>query len=59
MLIVRPYMQPRLIILLAEQNKEKIREKIAQHIPYREEPDKNWVDNAARWISEKIPLEKL
>lgn len=58
MLILRPYTSPRLIILLADQNKEKIRERIAQHIPYREEPDRNWVDNAARWISEKIPLEK-
>ncbi len=58
MLILRPFATARLIILLGSQNKEKIREAIAHHIPFREEPDRNWVDNAARWITEKIPLEK-
>jgi hypothetical protein len=38
--------------------KEKIRELVAKYIPFREEPDRNWVDNAARWITEKVPLEK-
>lgn len=57
-LIVRLYAQPRLIVLLGDQKKEKIREFLTQHIPFREEPDHNWVDNAARWISEKIPLDK-
>lgn len=58
MLVIRPFMSPRVIILLGDQPKGKIREAVARHIPFREEPDKNWVDNAARWISEKIPLEK-
>lgn len=58
MAVLRPFMSPRIIILLGDQKSEKIREFIAQHIPFREEPDRTWVDNAARWISEKIPLEK-
>lgn len=58
MLVLRSYIAPRNIILLGDQNKEKIREAVAKHIPFREEPDQNWVDSAAKWISEKIPLEK-
>lgn len=58
MVVLRPFMSPRMIILLGSEKQEKIREMIARHIPYREEPDRSWVDNAARWISEKIPLEK-
>ncbi|MEK7533082.1 MAG: hypothetical protein AAB542_01500 [Patescibacteria group bacterium] len=58
MVMLRPFMSPRILILLGSEKQEKIREMIARHIPYREEPDRSWVDNAARWISEKIPLEK-
>lgn len=58
LMIVRPYMTTRLIILLGDQNKDKIRKFASEHIPFREEPDRTWMDNAARWISEKIPLEK-
>lgn len=58
MLVLRLFMAPRVIILLADQPRDKIRERVAQHIPFREQPDRTWVDNAARWITEKIPLEK-
>ncbi len=58
MLVLRSFVAPRTIILLGDQKKEKMREYIARHIPYREEPEQSWVDNAAKWISEKIPLEK-
>ncbi len=58
MMVVRPYLSPRLIILLGGESKARIREFVAKHIPFREEPDRTWVDNAARWMSEKIPLEK-
>lgn len=58
MLVLRLFMAPRVIILLADQSRDKIRERVAQHIPFREQPDRTWVDNAARWITEKIPLEK-
>lgn len=58
MLVVRPYLTTRTIILLGVQPKEKIRKIVAEYIPFREEPQKTWVDNAGKWLSEKIPLEK-
>jgi hypothetical protein len=58
MMILRPVMGPRIIILLGEQKKETIQEMVSKHVPFREQPEKSWVDNAAHWITEKIPLEK-
>ncbi len=58
MLVLRPLVGPRVIILLGTQKKETVREHIARHIPFREKPEKSWVDHAARWLTEKIPLEK-
>ncbi len=58
MLVVRPYSAPRSIILLGNQNTQKVRELVAKHIPVREHPEKTWVDNAASWLTRKIPLEK-
>lgn len=57
-LVIRPFLSPRLIILLGDQSKVKIREYIAKYIPFREQPERTWMDNAAHWITEKIPLEK-
>lgn len=58
MLVLRPYMAPRSIILLGNQDKHKVRELVAKYIPVREHPEKTWVDNAASWLTRKIPLEK-
>ena len=58
MLVLRLFMAPRVIILLGSQPKDKMRDYVARNIPFREQPDRTWVDNAARWITEKIPLEK-
>lgn len=58
MMELRPYFAPRVIILLGNQDRAKVRESVARHIPFREQPEKTWVDNAARWLTEKIPLEK-
>jgi len=58
LVVLRPYMTARVIILLGDQNKKRIREYISKYIPFRDEPDRTWVDNTARWIAEKIPLEK-
>lgn len=58
MMILRPFLSPRIIILLGDQNHEKVRELVAKHIPFRSEPEKTWVDNAASWLTKKIPLEK-
>src|SRR5258706_11830932 len=58
MLVLQPLAGKRIIILLGTQDKKNIRDLIAKYIPFRETPDKTWVDNAAHWIGEKIPLEK-
>ncbi len=58
MLILRPLYGPRIIVLLGSQNQKKIRELLTKYIPFREVPEKTWVDNAASWLSDKIPLEK-
>lgn len=58
MVVLHPYVGTRIIILLGEHKKDAVREVIAKHIPYREIPDKSWVDNAATWLTNKIPLEK-
>jgi len=50
--------EERIIILLAGQDRAKVRELVAKNIPFREQPEKSWVDNAAHWLTEKIPLEK-
>jgi hypothetical protein len=57
-LMVRPRIGTLIIILLGSEDKKKIRELLAVHIPFREQPAKGWVDNAATWISKKVPLEK-
>jgi len=58
MIVIRPLAGSLITILLGETKKEKVRELIASHIPFREEPQKSWVDNAATWLTEKIPLDK-
>lgn len=58
LLVFRPFLAPRMTILLGHEDRNKVREYIAKHIPFREQPDTTWVDNAAHWLSEKIPLEK-
>lgn len=58
MLVMRPIIGTRIIVLLGSIEKEDVRKLIAQYIPFREQPEKTWADNAARWITEKIPLEK-
>lgn len=58
MLVLRPIFGMRIIILLGDEHRAHVRELIAKHIPFREQPEKSWVDNAASWITKKIPLEK-
>lgn len=58
LLVLRPYIGSRVIILLGSQDRGHVRERVAKHIPFREQPEKSWVDNAASWLTKKIPLEK-
>jgi len=48
----------RIILLLNETTEEKVKEVLKPHLLYKETPDKTWMDNAADWLSKKVPLEK-
>lgn len=48
----------RLLMLLGDQTEAKVKEILAKYLSYREIPEKNWMDNTAAWVSQKIPLEK-
>lgn len=56
-LVLKPLFGSRIIILLGVQDKEKVRELLTKHIPFREIPERTWMDNASNWLSSKIPLE--
>lgn len=58
LLVIKPRIGSRIIVLLGHSDAKKVRELLAEHIPFREAPEKSWVDNAATWLSEKVPLEK-
>jgi len=48
----------RLLILLNGIEEKKIRETLSPYLSYKENPEKTWMDNAAEWLSKKVPLEK-
>ncbi len=58
LLVIKPRVGARVTVILGNADQKKVRDLIAQHIPFREAPEKSWVDNAATWLSEKVPLEK-
>lgn len=47
----------RLIILLGDTPKERVKEILVKKIPY-DKPEDTLVDRASKWIQEKIPLEE-
>jgi hypothetical protein len=57
-MIVRPLLGTRILVLLGTEKKDRVLEAISKHIPFREDPQKSWVDNAATWLAKKVPLEK-
>lgn len=57
-LMIRPIFGPHIVVLLGSEDKTKVRDLAARYIPYRHQPDKTWVDNAASWLTQKLPLEK-
>lgn len=46
-----------LILLLADQSQDKIKELIGKYLQF-EEPEITFMDRSAKWLSDKIPLEK-
>lgn len=47
----------RLVILTNGQEPGKIKELLIKYLTFKEKPEKNWMDDAAKWLSEKVPLE--
>lgn len=47
----------RLIILMEEQDQAKVKEILTKYLKFIEKPEKNWMDDAAKWLAEKVPLE--
>ena len=45
-----------LMLLLNETSQEKVKKLLEDYLLF-EEPEKTWMDNASRWLSEKVPLE--
>lgn len=48
----------RLVILTGTEDREKIKALLSKNLAFKEKPEKNWMDDAAKWLSEKVPLEK-
>ncbi len=47
----------RLVILYALPEQQKIKELLSKYIQFFEKPEKNWMDDAAKWLGDKVPLE--
>ena len=47
----------RLMMLLGEESKKKVRKLLEREIKY-EKPEETFLDRSAKWLSEKVPLEK-
>lgn len=48
----------RLIILLGDLDREKVKKETGKYLSFREKPVVTWIDSAADWLSKKVPLEK-
>lgn len=48
----------RIIILLNDQDQNKIKELLSPHLLFKEAPVKNWMDKASEWLSQKVRFEK-
>lgn len=45
-----------LVILLAKEDQEKIRESLAEYLPYIETPEKSAADKLSDWFSKRFPI---
>lgn len=58
MVTIVPEIGTRIILLLSTVSKDRITDVLTRFIRLEETPQKTFVDNAATWLSKKIPLEK-
>jgi hypothetical protein len=57
-IMIQSPIRGKIMIILGSVDKTQVKEAISRYIPYRDKPQKTWMDNAGSWISEKIPLDK-
>lgn len=48
----------RFFMMLGDVDRIKIKKLLEEHLPFRKQPVKTWIDNASEWLAKKIPLEK-
>lgn len=59
MVCIRTYRLPgKIIALLGELDKDKLKEVLVKRIPFREKPEKNWTDRAGDWLAKKFRLRR-
>lgn len=60
MVVVRTLMgfPTHLIILLGDVSSDKVHRLLSDKLPFRERPEKTWLDRASDWLAKNIPLEK-
>lgn len=45
-------------ILLGEVDEEKLKRAISENVPFKEKPERTFLDQASEWLGKKIPLER-
>lgn len=45
-------------LMLGETDQNQVKTLLSQRLPFREKPEKTFLDKASNWLSSKIPLEK-
>lgn len=48
-----------LALLISPTQEAEIKRILSQKLPFQEKPERTFLDNAASWLSEKIPLERM
>lgn len=48
----------RIMAILGTQDYNTVKEKINEYVPFREVPEKTWIDSAADWLHRHLPFEK-
>lgn len=48
----------RVLMLLNNTEEKRVKEILSTYLPFKASPEKTWMDNAADWLSQKVPLEK-
>lgn len=48
----------RVMALLGDQDPKAVKDKINEYVPFKETPEKSWMDKAGDWLHSRLPFEK-